>query len=333
MKPYFLSNVEDDAFLDKGCYGSVSFVRINGGVKCIAKRLHDILIGYGVHESIDGQQKQSIKDKFRDECIYLSRMRHPNIVQFMGIHCKDDRLSLIMEFLPMSVKKCIERCNNERFIIPTSCKLAILRDVSYGLLHLHNLSIAHRDLSAQNVLLTSDLRAKIADLGVSRILTPLEQRRLTKAPGASDIMPPEALEEDCLYTWQIDIFSFGVMALYLIVQEYPNVSNSGISREHLANEEIEVGKRLRHIHQVPRFCRGAVSIIRACLRDVPERRPQASGLKEKFEYLCNENPNFYGDTIKMLQTIKQLVSFATCCAVTTPMHVATRASTLKPVNQ
>ena len=170
---YLLSNIEpieDSSFSDSGCCGSVSLVQINGGVKCIAKRVHEILIGYGVYESVGEQQKQGVMEKFQDECIYLSRMRHPNIVQFMGVHSKNGRLSLIMEFLPMSVKKCIERCNSEHFTIPTSSKLSVLRDVTYGLLHLHSLSIAHRDLSAQNILLTSDLRAKIADLGVSKIL-------------------------------------------------------------------------------------------------------------------------------------------------------------------
>lgn len=204
----------------------MSLVQINRGAKCIAKRLHNILIGYGSHERVGEQEKRRIEEKFRDECIYLSRMRHPNIVQFMGVHYTTDnhRLSLVMEFLPMSMKKCIERCISERFTIPAGSKLSILRDVTYGLLHMHSLSIAHRDLSAQNILLTSDLRAKIADLGVSRILTPLEQSRVTKGPGAPDIMPPEARKEHCQYTCQIDIFSFGVMALYLILQEYPNAS-------------------------------------------------------------------------------------------------------------
>lgn len=306
-----LANVEparDSTFADAGCYGSVSLVEINGGAKCIAKRIQDILVGYGLQETIDERQKRNIEDKFRDECIYLSRMRHPNIVQFMGVYSKSNRLSLIMEFLPMSMKKCIERCNSEHFTIPTSSKLSILRDVTYGLLHLHGLSIAHRDLSAQNVLLTSDLRAKIADLGVSKILTPLEQSRMTKAPGAPDIMPPEALQEGCQYTCRIDIFSFGVMSLYLILQEYPNASDEGITADLVLRKEIQVARRIQHIHKLPRFCRGSVSIIRACLQDLPEKRPPAFQLKREFEYLCKNNPSRYNDKIQMLQTIHRLVS-------------------------
>ncbi len=285
----------------------MSLVEVNAGVKCIAKHLHDIQIGYGKHEYVDEQQKCSAAEKFRDECVYLSRMRHPNIVQFIGVHYgREERLSLIMEFLPMSIKKCIERCNGERFTIPTSSKFSILMDVSCGLVHMHGLNVAHRDLSAQNILLTSDLRAKIADLGVSKVLTPLEQSKRTKAPGASDIMPPEALKEDCQYSFEIDIFSFGVLSLYSILQEYPDVSSSGITTECVANEEIEVGKRMKHISKV--FHRNAASIIRACLQDRPEKRPTAIELKREFEIMCKENPSKYVDKIQMLHVITQLVS-------------------------
>lgn len=69
--------------LDSGCFGSLSLVEVNGGAKCISKRIQDILIGYGDHENVGEEQKWNMEDRFRDECIYLSRMRHPNIVQFM----------------------------------------------------------------------------------------------------------------------------------------------------------------------------------------------------------------------------------------------------------
>ena len=301
-----MKTVPNSPFSGRGCYGSVTLVRVNEGAKCIEKRLHDILTGYGQHEQIGEQQKGDIEEKFREECLYLSRLRHPNIVQFIGVrYTSGNRLSLIMEFLPATVKDCIERCNKDHFTIPISAKLAILRDVTYGLIHLHSLSIAHRDLSAANILLTSDLQAKIADLGMSKLLNPAELRRLTKAPGAADIMPPEALEEeDRKYTCQIDIFSFGVLSLYLMLQEYPNVSNRWITPQNVTDKEIEVGKRMGYIQKVP-LCQ---HMIRCCLQDIPERRPQASELKEELETMCERNSPQHGDTVQMLQTIRRLVS-------------------------
>ena len=181
LTPYVLADVEplrDSTFADGGSYGSVSLVRLKGGVKCIEKRIHDILIGYGRNEGVSEEQKRDISERFRKECVLLSRMHHPNIVQFMGVrYSKTNSLSLIMEFLPTSLDKCIDRYCLTAFSIPLSYKFSILQDVSYGLLYLHQHDIIHRDLSAANILLTTDLHAKIADLGVSRIFTPEELRK------------------------------------------------------------------------------------------------------------------------------------------------------------
>ena len=92
-----------------------------------------------------------------------------------------------------------------------------------GLLYLHarNPHIVHRDLSARNVLLTSSLVAKISDLGNARIvnLQPGQlARTLTRVPGAHVYMPPESLYEGSQYGPQLDIFSFGHLALFTLTQ-------------------------------------------------------------------------------------------------------------------
>ena len=309
-----------------GAYGSVSLIQVSGGVKCIEKRLHDILVGYGQNEDVDQEGKRRITEKFHRECILLSQMRHPNIVQFMGVRFNREKCpSLIMEYLPMTVDKCIDKCNRGHFSIPLCFKLSILRDISYGLLHLHlqEPSIVHRDLSAANVLLTSDLRAKIADFGMSRILTLAELRRinkLTKVPGAQYIMPPEAFKEDCRYDSKIDVFSFGVLALYLLGQDYPEVSPpSVLTPQHVINKETEIGRRMKYIDNVSRtYSSDIVSFVKACLQDRPERRPATAELKDMSEQFCKNHPNEHGDTIKMLQTITQMVGVAilatlVCC--------------------
>ena len=297
----------ENPFSAHGAYGSVTLVRLNGGVKCIQKQLHSILVGYGENEDVGDQEKQAIRAKFRNECVLLSLMHHPNIVQFIGVYYGQSKeLSLIMEFLPMSVEKCINDCNSNSLTLPLPCKLSILQDVAYGLLHLHKHSIIHRDLSAANILLTSDLRAKIADLGMSRILTPEELRRaakLTKTPGAPYIMPPEAMEDGCQYTSKIDIFSFGTVTLYLMLQECPEPYDSGL-KSHFVRGEVAIGKRIMYIRRVSQICNGRIhQLIWACLKDDPEIRPTTSQLKDELEKLCCDYPDRHRDTLQMLQTI------------------------------
>ena len=132
-----------------GAYGAVYKVTVDG-VPCIAKRLNDILVDPGVPK----KQKASIQQTFLDECVLLSQLRHPNVVQFVGVHygSNQDDMSLIMECLNTDLARCLETQPN----IPIEVKLLIPLDVSYGLLYLHTHSpqIIHRDLTTANILLT-----------------------------------------------------------------------------------------------------------------------------------------------------------------------------------
>ena len=82
-------------------------------------------------------------------------------------------------------------------ILPKEISYSILHDVVLGLCYLHSQipPTIHRDLSSNNVLLTSNMTAKISDLGVARNLnlTPLQVSRLTQTPGTLAYMPPEVM--------------------------------------------------------------------------------------------------------------------------------------------
>ena len=119
----------------------------------------------------------------------------------------------------MSVDDLLECAPN----IPLPVKLSILTDTCSGLAYLHGMKtpIVHRDLTARNVLLTSSFTAKIADLGNSRImsLTPGQPAQtLTKIPGTTVYMAPEALSNSHRYGPSLDVFSFGHLCLYVLTQ-------------------------------------------------------------------------------------------------------------------
>ena len=154
-------------------------------------------------------ERERITSKFRNECVILSKLRHPNIVQFIGVHYgrrgKAD-LTLIMECVSSDMDKFLEVNPN----IPLPLKLSILLEVSYGLVYLHecNPAIVHRDLTARNILITDKCQAKIADLGMAKIVDLQAQLAAshTQAPGQMWYMPPEALEEKASCTPKLDIF-------------------------------------------------------------------------------------------------------------------------------
>ena len=218
LAPYVLTNVEGLEEAAKkieeghGAFGVVYKVTVNG-LPCMAKRLHEILV-----KEVSKQERTTIEAKFVNECVLLSKLNHPNIVHFVGVcHGRvDGDLSLVMEKLHTDVSAFVKENAN----IPVSIKVSILLDMSYGLLYLHGQTppIVHRDLTAPNILLTSDFRAKIADLGVSKVLVDPRVVTQTTAPGNASYMAPETKIQNPEYGTSVDIFAAGHLIIHVCIQ-------------------------------------------------------------------------------------------------------------------
>ena len=184
------------------------------GLKCAGKQLYPVLYEQGVGDTVR---------RFEEECRLLAQMRHPNIVQFIGVYFEEgSRVPiLVMEFLPTTLARCIDLYG----VLPEEVSYSILHDVALGLYHLHSHTppIVHRDLSANNVLLDSNMAAKISDLGVARILnlTPQQMSRMTHAPGTPAYMPPEAMRANAKYDTSIDEFSYGILMIHVLCGRWP----------------------------------------------------------------------------------------------------------------
>ena len=264
--------------IGRGAYGSVDLVQING-TECAAKTIYNALVGSGVSSS----QRKPMQERFRQECITICRMRHPNVVQFMGVYCNDQQslnLVLFMEHLPIDLHRCLEVARSSSYNIPIPMKLSVLIDICQGLSYIHGFLLLHRDLTAKNVLLTHHIRAKISDFGNSKLYD-LSQK-LSKAPGSLAYMPPEAKTESPKYDTALDVFSFGVLTLFVAIQEFPelpmnlyfdiphDVRNRG--EEELFIRSKWVSKLNEHYPLRP--------LIYHCLQRDPSKRPTVKHLQE-----------------------------------------------------
>ena len=316
LAPFVLTNVkglkEDSEEAGHGAYGVIYNVTVNG-LPYVAKRLHNALVKQVCNS-------EDIKKKFRSECITLSRLKHPNIVHFIGVHYSRSRsdVTLLMENLHSDLSGFLEA--HPQFPLPL--KLSILSDVTYGLFYLHtyNPSIVHRDLTARNVLLTSDGRAKIADLGVAKLLTPqalMAVNKHTTAPGQPLYMPPEALTENPECTPKIDIFSFGHLSLFTINQEDPEVFEVAVTPEALRQGSIQAMKRRPALDKIGKgHC--MYPLITRCLHDNPARRPDTVELTEKVQVLCTKNPRKAEDNL--LASEKIVSGIFVSCPYTIAVH-------------
>ena len=196
-----------------------------------AKTIHPILQG--------GLSKAA--SEFVRECELMSTLRHPNVVQFLGVtFFPGSRLpALVMERLLTSLHDLLDPDPDTpppQDVLPPlaffsmALKCSVLQDVARGLAYLHGQSppIIHRDLSARNVLLNSGMVGKIADLGVARIAPRVRAAAtMTKGPGASVYMPPEATapatadKQKSKYDTSIDIFSLGVVTIFTVGEAFP----------------------------------------------------------------------------------------------------------------
>ena len=169
-------------------------------------------------------------------------------------------------------------------VLPEAISYGILHDVALGLryLHEHSPSIIHRDLSANNVLLTSSMNGKISDLGVAKILniTPAQmtQRMSTQAPGTPCYMPPEALLAKPTYTSKIDSYSYGVMMIHVLCGRWPFPADAfrpdpqnpdGLVPVSEIDRRVEYLQDISHVHPL-------MGLIRQCLSNFPKRRPEVS---------------------------------------------------------
>lgn len=270
-----------------GAYGKVKELKVHE-VVCAGKEIHDTLL------EDDDERRETITENFVRECRMLGTLRHPHVVQLLGIcFMPGSKIPmLVMEYLHTSLDSLIVSTPD----IPLCYKRSILCDVALGLAYLHGRtpSIVHRDLTARNVLLNSDMRAKIADFGVARILDIKPgklEATLSCVPGTTSYMPPEVFGQSVKYNTSIDIFSLGHLILYTITQVFPLVIGATYvdkSGRVIARTEIERRMNsVQKLHEQLGDKHPFSKLVFSCLQNDPKQRPsihEVSGGKRTIIY-------------------------------------------------
>ena len=102
---------------------------------------------------------------------------------------------LLMELMDDSLTHFLEAATQQ---IHYHIQVNICHDIAMALTFLHANGIVHRDLSSNNVLLISNVRAKVTDFGMAKFgdINPRASRlTFTMCPGTDVYMPPEAIQD------------------------------------------------------------------------------------------------------------------------------------------
>ena len=262
-----------DAKLGNGSDATVFEVDWNGTV-CAAKRLHEIFLE---DQSIGGVAK--LIGNFEAECLTWSKLRHPSVVQFLGVHMdRRARLPvLVMEKMDTSLRTYLEDHSKEQF--PLHQKTFVLRQVTQSLTYLHsqNPPLVHHDLSPNNVLLNvASLVTKVSDFGMSRVINPSAVTRKSSIKGTLAFMAPEALHDPPRYNEKLDVFSFGNVVISTLTHEWPN---PGPPTKYEGDVFVAVTELQRREHYFVKFSAQEkqlfLPIVRQCLENRPDKRPSS----------------------------------------------------------
>ena len=280
--------IHHDEILGIGSYGKVCKVKC-GQLPCAAKLLHDTLF----QDNDPGVR--NLVTKFLQECQFLSTIKHPNIVQYLGTVTdpQSRRTVLLMELMDESLTRFLERLTGP---LPYHSQLNICHDVALALAYLHSNGIIHRDLSSNNVLLIGEgSRAKVTDFGMSKLMD-INPRMtpLTQVPGTPAYMPPEALISPPHYSSKLDCFSHGVLTLQIITRNFPD---PGDASKYVADSRYPTGRALVQFPETERRKKD-IDLIEPshplrpialhCLKDRDTERPSADELCGRLASLKRE---------------------------------------------
>jgi len=229
--------------LGSGGWATVSLAKFRG-VQVAVKRIHKEIIS-----------RHNI-ELFQREMSIAAKLRHPNLVQFIGATIEGEMM-ILMELMTTSLRSQLKK---DEYFTPKVVK-SISIDVAQGLTYLHQIKpepIVHRDISSANVLLEElprgTWKAKLADYGSVNLVRQLN----TENPGSPAYAAPEASIPH-LQSPKMDIYSFGALVLEMLTGRLPVPD---LRR-----------KLLCQVHQEQ-----LLSLIRRCLNDRSTDRPTASGV-------------------------------------------------------
>ncbi|XP_068667528.1 leucine-rich repeat receptor protein kinase HPCA1-like isoform X2 [Aristolochia californica] len=237
--------------------------------------------------------------EFKTEIELLSRVHHKNLVGLVGFCFEQGEQMLVYEHVPNGTLR--ESLTGKSGIyLDWKRRLRITLGSARGLSYLHELAnppIIHRDVKSSNILLDENLMAKVADFGLSKLLSDSAKGHVsTQVKGTLGYLDPEYYMTQQL-TEKSDVYSFGVVMLELITAKQPIEKGKYIVREvrmAMNNSEENYGLKelmdptIRNATNLIGFDR-FVKLAMQCVEESAADRPSMNDVVKEIETILQND--------------------------------------------
>jgi len=216
------SELQFGELLGTGGFGSVHRGWLRGEEVAI-KKIH-----------VDGlqvaQEQTADFEKEVGNLASLATLRHPCLIRFIGIAFEPPTLCIVTELA--SGGSLYALLHVQKAMLPEARTLRIILQITDGVAFLHGQRppCVHRDLKSANVVLDSELNAKLCDFGLTESMEKTHLSRREAETGSPRYMAPEVFNPRSKLTEKLDMWSLGCLIIEVITQQLPHADCTTITQ-------------------------------------------------------------------------------------------------------
>ncbi|XP_044454050.1 receptor like protein kinase S.2 [Triticum aestivum] len=235
----------------------------------------------------------NVKENFAKELIVHHEINHKNVVRLVGYCVDENALMMITEYIPKGNLSNILHQDSTPIALDTRLRIATECTEALGYMHSQMYTqVIHGDIKPANILLDDELRAKISDFGISRLVNTENTLYTLNVIGSIGYMDPLFTQNGRL-TAKSDVYSFGVVLLELItrkkartedgeiglVESFIQSLSKGFRRvREMFDPEIATSSDMKTIEEIAK-------LVGKCLRMQHDKRPEMLEVAERLRKL------------------------------------------------